>query len=305
MRSFLAALVVCLFAFNAEARTRHQYEMPMPVVDIHDPHRSQSDFVALSTEQSKRVRVHRKKTHESRKAKSPSVKIVLATASPDIVISEKPGAVDIPAEVIDGENSIGPDAEAKDGDDELARARAYLVRTATPGGTMSRIGAKFAVDQLHPTFVRRMAAAIREARGLGLHKAGIFSCYRPPGLGVGGFRDKFNSLHSYGLAADLTGIGGAGSSNAKLWNHIAVKHKLYNPYGPNNWAEFNHYQATRLTMISHSHALRRTITAKGARDLQSMWRVGALIIDQGPTARRYARHHRHHGRHRSRYASAG
>ena len=77
--------------------------------------------------------------------------------------------------------------------DETARARAYLIETATPGYTMTRQGPERAIGWLHPEFVKRLAAAIAEARGAGLPRAGIFSAYRPPVFGVGGFADKFHS----------------------------------------------------------------------------------------------------------------
>jgi hypothetical protein len=80
--------------------------------------------------------------------------------------------------------------------DETARARAYLIETATPGYTMIRQGSERAIARLHPEFVNRLAAAIAEARGAGLPFAGIFSAYRPPAFGVGGFVDKFHSLRA-------------------------------------------------------------------------------------------------------------
>ena len=88
--------------------------------------------------------------------------------------------------------------------DRTARARAYLIETATPGYTMTRQGPERAIGRLHPEFVNRLAAAIAEARAAGLPFAGIFSAYRPPAFGVGGFADKFHSLHTYGLAVDVT-----------------------------------------------------------------------------------------------------
>ena len=97
---------------------------------------------------------------------------------------------------------------------ETARASVYLIETATPGYTMTRQGPERAIGRLHPEFVRRLAAAIAEARGAGLLFAGIFSAYRPPVFGVGGFADKFHSLHTYGLAVDVTGIGAAGTPSA-------------------------------------------------------------------------------------------
>jgi len=107
--------------------------------------------------------------------------------------------------------------------------------------------------------VVKLAAAIRLAREEGLKQAGLFSAYRPPAFGIGGFRNKFNSLHSYGLAVDMTGIGGAGSASAKLWQTIVGKVGLYLPYGPNNRKEFNHTQLVPTKMASGT--LRRTITA--------------------------------------------
>ena len=91
--------------------------------------------------------------------------------------------------------------------DETARARAYLIETATPGYTMTRQGPERAIGWLHPEFVKRLAAAIGEARGAGLPFAGIFSAYRPPVFGVGGFADKFHSLHTYGRRWQFSGVG--------------------------------------------------------------------------------------------------
>jgi hypothetical protein len=122
---------------------------------------------------------------------------------------------------------------------ETARARAYLIATATPGYTMTRQGPERAIDRLHPEFVNRLAAAIAEVRGAGLPLAGIFSAYRPPAFGVGGFADKFHSLHTYGLAVDVTGIGGPGTPSSLLWHEIAARHGVICPYGPHNLLEWN------------------------------------------------------------------
>ena len=74
---------------------------------------------------------------------------------------------------------------------ELLEARAYLIATAVPGYTMTRQGPELAIGRLHPEFASRLASAIQEARSVGLAEAGIFSAYRPPAFGVGGFVDKF------------------------------------------------------------------------------------------------------------------
>jgi hypothetical protein len=79
---------------------------------------------------------------------------------------------------------------------------------------MAKQGVELAIERLHPEFAICLTKALREARDYGL-RAGIFSAYRPPAFGVGGFSDKFNSLHAYGLAV-LYGIGRPGSVEA-LW----------------------------------------------------------------------------------------
>jgi hypothetical protein len=86
---------------------------------------------------------------------------------------------------------------------------------------MTRQGPERAIGRLHPEFVNRLAAALAEARAAGLPLAGIFSAYRPPAFGVGGFADKFHSLHTYGLAVDVAGIGGPGTPGSLLWHEIA------------------------------------------------------------------------------------
>jgi hypothetical protein len=162
--------------------------------------------------------------------------------------------------------------------DEMARARAYLIDTATPGYTMSRQGPELAIGRLHPEFVKRLAAAIKEARRAGLLFAGIFSAYRPPAFGVGGFADKFHSLHTYGLAVDVTGIGAPGTPNALLWHEIAARHGVICPYGPHNPIEWNHCQPTWVKIILSDNPLRETVTADGPSSLEDMFEVGYLLI---------------------------
>jgi hypothetical protein len=161
---------------------------------------------------------------------------------------------------------------------DLERDQAFVVETASPGGTMLRQGSALAVTRLHPVFVRRLADAIREARDAGLPSAGIFSAYRPPAFGVGGFADKFNSLHSYGLAVDMLGIGGPGSSEAKLWHEIAARHGIVCPYGADNRREWNHCQPTRVKIIPASDPLRGTVSPQGPVDLEVMFAVGDALV---------------------------
>jgi hypothetical protein len=163
--------------------------------------------------------------------------------------------------------------------DPLKIDTAYLVQTAVPGGTMMRQGPELAIGRLHPEFARRLAAAIHEARQAGLSNAGIFSAYRPPAFGVGGFSDKFNSLHTYGLAVDMTGIGGPGSADAKLWHEIAARHGVACPYGYANHVEWNHCQPTRIKIILPANPLRQTVTADGPIDLENMFAAGNRSIE--------------------------
>jgi hypothetical protein len=157
--------------------------------------------------------------------------------------------------------------------------RDYLIDTSTPGSTMMRQGPELAIGRLHPEFVRRLASAIHEARQAGLPSAGIFSAYRPPAFGVGGFSDKFNSLHTYGLAVDMSGIGGPGSTETKLWYEIAAKHGVTCPYGFENRVEWNHCQPTRIRIVLRKSPLRDTVTASGPIDLDGMFEAGNALIE--------------------------
>ena len=151
----------------------------------------------------------------------------------------------------------------------VEEAKAYLVKTATPGYTMTRQGPAVAIDRLHPGFAVKLAEAVRRAREEGLSEAGVFSAYRPPAFGIGGFRDKFDSLHSYGLATDITGIGRPGSASAHRWQQIVLDVGLYLPYGPDHRVEFNHTQFIPPRVAPSG--LRDTITADGPKDLREMW----------------------------------
>jgi hypothetical protein len=161
---------------------------------------------------------------------------------------------------------------------EVAQARAYLVETASPGYTMTLQGPELAIGRLHPEFVVRLEHAIREARNAGLSFAGVFSAYRPPAFGVGGFSDKFNSLHTYGLAVDMRGIGNPGSPEAQLWHEIAAKNGVVCPYGPRDRAEWNHCQPTSVKMILADNPLRDTVSSAGPFDLETMFEAGNPMI---------------------------
>jgi hypothetical protein len=161
----------------------------------------------------------------------------------------------------------------------LESDQAYLVESATPGNTMLHQGPALAIVRLHPMFVHRLAGAIGEARTAGLPTAGIFSAYRPPVFGVGRFSDKFNSLHTYGLAVDVLGIGRPGSSEAKLWYEIAARHGIVCPYGAGNRREWNHCQPTGVKSIMAGDPLRSTVSSRGPIDLETMFAMGDGLVN--------------------------
>jgi hypothetical protein len=204
-----------------------------------------------------------------------------ADARPDDQAAEGPEDV----MVVRPDPSSGWDLPwAANPNDPAQSDRDYLIATAVPGNTMVRQGPELAIGRLHPEFVHRLAGAIREARESGLASAGIFSAYRPPAFGVGGFSDKFNSLHTYGLAVDMSGIGGSGSADAKLWYEIAAKHGVVCPYGLENRVEWNHCQPTSRKLILPASPLRETVTADGPVDLESMFQAGNSLIDSAAAA---------------------
>jgi hypothetical protein len=178
-----------------------------------------------------------------------------------------------------------PSGEASKTLAEIAEARAYLVETASPGYTMTLQGPEVAIGRLHPEFAVRLERAIREARSAGLPSASVFSAYRPPAFGVGGFSNKFNSLHTYGLAVDMRGIGEPGSAEAELWHRIAAKNGVVCPYGPRDRAEWNHCQPTSVKMVVAQNPLRETVSSAGPHDLDSMFEAGnAMIQDMASAA---------------------
>lgn len=168
--------------------------------------------------------------------------------------------------------------------EEVTDARAFVIETASPGYTMTLQGPELAIGRLHPEFVVRLANAIREARSAGLPFVGVFSAYRPPAFGVGGFSDKFNSLHTYGLAVDMQGIGRPGSPEAQLWHEIAARNGVVCPYGPSDRAEWNHCQPTSVKMILAQNPLRETVSAAGPFDLESMFEAGNRMIESMASA---------------------
>jgi hypothetical protein len=204
---------------------------------------------------------------------SPALSFVPGVGRPSLPASE-PKASEPKA----SEPKLECQGQSCDDDAELEQARDYLVETARPGGTMTRQGSDLAIERLHPEFAKRLADAIRAARRSGLEEVGIFSAYRPPVFGVGGFGNKYYSLHAYGLAVDLYGVGRPGSREAKQWHEIAAGYGIVCPYGYRNRAEWNHCQATQLAAVKSEHPLRKTIAGSGPIDLERMFEVGNQFI---------------------------
>jgi hypothetical protein len=200
--------------------------------------------------------------------------LVGLSVSPALSFVSENGRPTLPA----SEPKLECEGPSCDADAGLEQARDYLVKTARPSGTMTRQGSDLAIERLHPEFTKRLADAIRAARRSGLDEVGIFSAYRPPVFGVGGFADKYYSLHAYGLAVDLYGIGRPGSREAKQWHEIAAGYGIVCPYGYRNRAEWNHCQATHLAAVKSEHPLRKTIAGSGPIDLERMFEVGNQFI---------------------------
>ena len=133
-----------------------------------------------------------------------------------------------------------------------------------------------AASRIRQAASRRLIA---EARGAGLPFAGIFSAYRPPAFGIGGFVDKFHSLHTYGLAVDVTGIGAPGTASVLLWHEIAARHGVICAVRTHdNLVEWNHCQPTWVKIILPDNPLRDTVTADGPISLEGTFEVGYSLI---------------------------
>jgi hypothetical protein len=190
---------------------------------------------------------------------------------------------DHPQHPVDPATAANPEIADEQSDETLQSrsvlddARAYLIRTASPGYTMTVLGVSAAIEPLHPALIVKLAEAVKLAREAGMPNAGVMSSYRPPGLGIGGFKNKFMSMHSYGLAVDMTGIGGPGSKTAHQWWTIVEAVGLHLPYGPYNRAEFNHTQLLPEKVAPGN--LPATITADGPKDLHRMWLASGIDPD--------------------------
>jgi hypothetical protein len=222
-----------------------------------------------------------------------------------ILERDRLGMLELPKEIQDLLPKSPPPAE-----ELVNEARTYLIRTSTQqrercvGDTMARQGVEVAIGRLHPVMTVRIARSIQQARNEGI-PACVFSAFRPPAFGVGGFSDKFNSAHAYGIAVDFGGIDQPGSKTARRFQEIAASNGLYSLYGPGDRAEWNHYQLIPARRIAPNNPLRDTITATGPKDEVAMWTKSGVPLDKVEpvafraenaiiSARAKVSHHSHH-----------
>jgi hypothetical protein len=197
-----------------------------------------------------------------------------------ILERDRLGMLELPKEIQDQMPKSPSPAE-----EIIREARAYLIRTSTEqrelcvGNTMARQGVETAIGRLHPVMAVRIARAIEQARDEGI-SACVFSAFRPPAFGVGGFSDKFNSAHAYGIAVDFGGIGRPGSKTSRRFQEIAASNGLYSLYGPSDRAEWNHYQLIPVRRITTNNPLRDTITATGPKDEIAMWTKSGVPLEK-------------------------
>ena len=158
---------------------------------------------------------------------------------------------------------------------------------------MSLQGMEKSLGWLEPKFRENLAKAIYQARQEGFDKIGVFSAYRQPNMGVGGYSDKFVSCHSYGLAVDMANIGAPGSKQAIRWHQIAKQNGIYGVYGPHNGAEWNHMQAVPQKGCGDYAGLRKTITGAGPKDPEKMWAAAKSLTAESPRKSRVRLASRH------------
>lgn len=137
-------------------------------------------------------------------------------------------------------------------------------------GLSSHPGRAGDTSNFNPAFAAKLATAIRNARASGLN-VGVESGFREPGQTGSAYDAGGNSSHSYGLAADISGLDGANGSKTQAWAKFASDAGLFNPYGVGNRAEFNHYQFTSQPLEQIPGALDALKAAKATGDMQAVW----------------------------------
>jgi hypothetical protein len=156
---------------------------------------------------------------------------------------------------------MDPDSPAPD-DSGVSDARNFLNSVSTHPG---RVGD---TSFLHPQFAVRLANSIKQAQAAGLN-VGMESGFRPQNATGSAYDAGGMSLHDKGAAADINGLGSAGSPQAQQWAQIAAKNGLYNPYGINDPREFNHWQLVPWTLESRPDVQAQMKTSSG--DADKIW----------------------------------
>ena len=139
---------------------------------------------------------------------------------------------------------------------------------------------------LHPDLAVRLATAIQQARNEGM-QVGLLSGVRAPTDHPSAYDLAGDSSHEYGLAADVSGIGPAGSSTSARWRQIAEANGLSSPYDPNG-GEWNHWQIgpkleTNPTLLA---SLKQAKTTGNPQDMWSAFDAGGgSTVAQGPDNR--------------------
>lgn len=136
------------------------------------------------------------------------------------------------------------------------------------------------VSNMYGDFAIRLANTLKQAndQGMGLR---LESGYRDPNELVSqgrtgpaaAFDAAGNSTHTYGIGADIDGLGSAGSVQAQNFAKIAAANQLYNPYGINNSTEFNHWQYVEQPLNRTPQLLKQLQDAKATGNQQNVFAV--------------------------------
>ena len=155
------------------------------------------------------------------------------------------------------------------------QARAYL---SSLSSHVFRMGD---TSFLHPDFAVKMANAVHQARTAGLPVT-VQSGYRANPTTGSKYDAEGYSLHGYGGAIDVGGIGGAGSPQAQQWAQIAQKNGIYNPYGVDNTAEYNHWQMVPWKLENRPDVQKAIVSAGG--DAGKIWNAISPVTQSAASA---------------------
>lgn len=280
--AFLFAATTLTQAKPAEEWRPWFYQEPMPQA-LQKPIQTVKDKKAARTQKTRKSSVEPRKAKQKPVAKKPHQNVRSAALSPvkspqgePKEPSPKADSLPVP-KVLEGP-SFDPFGNIIDGFKKFLEQTSQFIQ----GNTMQIQGMEKSLGWLEPKFRENLAKAIYQARREGFNKIGVFSAYRQPNLGIGGFGNKFLSCHSYGLAADMSGIGGPGSKQAIRWHQIAKAHGVHGVYGPHHGVEWNHMQAVPQHVCGAYAGLRNTITGAGPKDPEKMWAAAKNLAKESP-----------------------